>query len=937
MKSILNDCVERIRCGRQRYHRYVAVLLVLSVCTALGVNWGLHQNGVSMTADYQCGKEAHEHTSKCYTQMLVCSKEETDGSEGHTHSEVCRDENGELICGLEESTALKEHHHTDSCYENKLTCGKEEHRHTIACMADEAADVETASDWENTLPEEMSGIWADDLAAVAKSQIGYQESTKNFRLAEDGETKMGYTRYGAWYGNAYGGWSTMFAAFCLHYAGISTESVPVNSGCKAWIVDLKEADLYQTADRYEPKIGDIVFLDTENDDGEADRTGIIEEVKTDENGILTGFYAVVGDSSDAVERVEYERNSESVIGYGVLPEKSEADDNDVKSDDPSFTYEETMSDGTVICVEAPEGAFPDGIQLNLETKNALDYLEAIRKFTGDEELTADGWLAYDFDFYTDEDHHGIEPSTNIKVTFSNLKNLAESMGEATDTRSADSNEVSLAASAEESCNENEVKSTAESDGVAVYHIADTEDGEVTQTTVSSVDIEAGTVEIETDTFSTQLLAPGPGGRPGGNKTSVDHIDIGISATASVTVNGNTYNVNVGLDDSDFTSNNVTISAAQNGVSVSCSPDFTDLEESSGTSGISQVRVGGTYPVGTLSNPVVYTFTLEKEVEMTIEGQTVTVPLKLSESFHYFQADNDCPGIHNKENLNGTVSDASGLDFVLKFDIKLILINKEVVDEDGNLLKVSDYTADFTVDQSVDDKGLTVVVDETTGKGFGIEQVNSIESVTLTEAQPTQTVKVNGETYNYVKTEIDGTEGLEKTKTNAGSFTVKNVYSLQKQNIKIIKHKQDDETTLLPGAKFTLTRVTDDGKTLYYSTDGTSSETEVILTTDQNGEIAINNLKSGNYYITETEAPSGYDKLTNPILIVISGDGVKYGDTDVIQNGDCYEIRIADSPIYVLPDTGGTGIKQFTTAGIVLTGAALLYGYSLRRRRERRGE
>ncbi len=122
-------------------------------------------------------------------------------------------------------------------YEKVLVCGQEEHVHTVSCLSDETADVETAEIWEATLPT-LTGVWADDVAAIAESQIGYTESTANFTLDEDGATRRGYTRYGAWYGNAYGDWDAMFAAFCLHYAGISEDDFPVNSGAYAWSVTL---------------------------------------------------------------------------------------------------------------------------------------------------------------------------------------------------------------------------------------------------------------------------------------------------------------------------------------------------------------------------------------------------------------------------------------------------------------------------------------------------------------------------------------------------------------------------------------------------------------------------------------------------------------------------------------------------------------------------
>lgn len=347
------------------------IVAVLALIVFVGVNWRLHDKGISMTSDYQCGLKEHKHTEECYKKVLICGKEETDGSEGHTHTDACYeekktltcdkeehkhnadcyDEDGNLICGKEEhehsddcyttekelvcgkkeSEPVEAHHHTDACYKKELVCGLKEHTHTAACYSNESADVEDKSDWEATIPE-LSGNWAEDVVAVAQSQLGYEESTANFKLADDGETRKGYTRYGEWYGNKYGDWSAMFASFCLNYAGIPAETVPVNSGCTAWITELKEQKLYKTAADYKPVAGDLVFLDTDSDE-KADHVGIITEVEK-EDGKIVSVKAIVGDSSDKVEENTYEADGadkDVIIGYCALPEnpdEKKADETD---------------------------------------------------------------------------------------------------------------------------------------------------------------------------------------------------------------------------------------------------------------------------------------------------------------------------------------------------------------------------------------------------------------------------------------------------------------------------------------------------------------------------------------------------------------------------------------------------------------------------------
>lgn len=382
MRNLLGRYVNRYEKKHRDFRHYAMIVAVLALVVFVGVNWRLHDKGISMTSDYQCGLKEHKHTADCYKKVLICGKEETDGSEGHTHTDACYkeekkltcdkeehthdadcyDEEGnlicdkeehthskdcyttekKLICGKEESKPVKAHHHTDDCYKKELVCGLKEHTHTASCYSDESADIENKSDWEATIPV-LSGNWAEDVVSIAQSQLGYEESTANFKLADDGETRKGYTRYGAWYGNKYGDWSAMFASFCLNYAEIPSKTVPVNSGSTAWITELKQKDLYKTADNYNPITGDFVFLDTDSD-GKADHVGIITgtETKDDvEDSKVTSLTAVVGDSNDAVEENTYEISGDTIVGYCALPENP-----DEKKDAEATTAEKAEEEKT---------------------------------------------------------------------------------------------------------------------------------------------------------------------------------------------------------------------------------------------------------------------------------------------------------------------------------------------------------------------------------------------------------------------------------------------------------------------------------------------------------------------------------------------------------------------------------------------------------------
>lgn len=253
----------------------------------------------------------HEHTEDCYTevQTLTCMEEEHvhgddcfDPEDGslicdkfeHTHDENCYTTEYELTCGLEEGELVEQvveptqsaelaamavaepvaleptvdtvepiyHHHTDACYEEVLTCPLPEHHHTVACLSDTSADVETPEEWQAANAEAvMTGNWDEDLVSVAKTQLGYEQSEKNFEIdPADGVTLRYYSRYGQSYGNPYGEWDVMFLSYCLKYAGIPQSAIPQEASVLALRSSMSDMDwLLDGEDGSAANVGDIVI------------------------------------------------------------------------------------------------------------------------------------------------------------------------------------------------------------------------------------------------------------------------------------------------------------------------------------------------------------------------------------------------------------------------------------------------------------------------------------------------------------------------------------------------------------------------------------------------------------------------------------------------------------------------------------------------------
>ena len=253
----------------------------------------------------------HEHTEDCYTevQTLTCMEEEHvhgddcfDPEDGtlicekfeHTHDENCYTTEYELTCGLEEGELVEQvveptqsaelaamavaepvaleptvdtvepiyHHHTDACYEEVLTCPLPEHHHTVACLSDTSADVETPEEWQAANAEAvMTGNWDEDLVSVAKTQLGYEQSEKNFEIdPADGVTLRYYSRYGQSYGNPYGEWDVMFLSYCLKYAGIPQSAIPQEASVLSLRSSMSDMDwLLDGEDGSAANVGDVVI------------------------------------------------------------------------------------------------------------------------------------------------------------------------------------------------------------------------------------------------------------------------------------------------------------------------------------------------------------------------------------------------------------------------------------------------------------------------------------------------------------------------------------------------------------------------------------------------------------------------------------------------------------------------------------------------------
>ena len=334
MEGVNKDYLGRHKKFRLDSKKLATAFFVSAFIVAIVVFWWLKLVGITVTGEAFCGLSEHTHSEECYVQELICDYIQNTTAEIETTEEVDTTlENEPTVSGTlpsEEDTSTEEtaeeetteaevsvepHNHNDECYEKTLACIKIEHMHTVDCYPDFSADAETESDWLRTFEEvTITKSPSENLVNTAKTQLGYTESTLNFEFDEDG-TKRGYTRYGEWYGNPYGNWNAMFVSFCLSYSNLQeTESV-ISSGAETMHQQWQTAELFEATEGHEPKIGELIFLDSDEDkitDFVAIISGITEDSETDE----TEIKVIIGNLNNCVEEIVLDE-SFTVIGYGL--------------------------------------------------------------------------------------------------------------------------------------------------------------------------------------------------------------------------------------------------------------------------------------------------------------------------------------------------------------------------------------------------------------------------------------------------------------------------------------------------------------------------------------------------------------------------------------------------------------------------------------------
>lgn len=163
------------------------------------------------------------------------------------------------------------------------------------------------------------------------------------------------------------------------------------------------------------------------------------------------------------------------------------------------------------------------------------------------------------------------------------------------------------------------------------------------------------------------------------------------------------------------------------------------------------------------------------------------------------------------------------------------------------------------------------------------------------------------------------------------------------HLDINKHIKGNKTSRLAGAKFSLYNSESDatngtnaikvsGSNGNYVVDPNSDNTvfeSVESIASEGYNLRVNGLAEGTYYLVETKAPEGYNKLTAPIVVKITKSTTGNEEDWTLSKDNAPEldkiIDVENSTGSILPSTGGMGTIAFTVvAALLVLGVAVSF-------------
>lgn len=306
-------------------------------------------------------------------------------------------------------------------------------------------------------------------------------------------------------------------------------------------------------------------------------------------------------------------------------------------------------------------------------------------------------------------------------------------------------------------------------------------------------------------------------------------------------------------------------------------------------------------------------------------------------------------------LTSTIPDMSAYD-TYTFNFKDTL-SKGLTFERVTSVKVGDTTltkdTDYTVTTAPADSGktlLTVAMKDFKTK----QQANAGKKITVTYTATLNENAVVGGAGNVNSAKIQYSNNPSTNGTGESEPSKVRVFTY---GFTVDKYTGDygENATRLAGAEFTLAHK--DGSAISFVQVSAGSATAnavyrvakagetgtTTITTPANGKVVFEGLKNGEYTLTETKAPAGYNKLASAIGVKVNGQNNGTDTTNATvtitynnDNGNDYNqtasngvIPVQNKSGAILPGTGGMGTIAFTVIGVLVI--ALGVAWTLKRK------
>lgn len=295
-----------------------------------------------------------------------------------------------------------------------------------------------------------------------------------------------------------------------------------------------------------------------------------------------------------------------------------------------------------------------------------------------------------------------------------------------------------------------------------------------------------------------------------------------------------------------------------------------------------------------------------------------------------------PDMANFDTYTFTISDtlSKGLTFN-KDSVEVKIGNTPLtVDTDCKLTPPTNTDNTFTIEFTKDK--LANYVAHETGATIVVTYNATLNSNALITDKETNTAKL---TYSN---NPDGTGTGTGTTPDAPVYIYDfdiDVYKYDDTDNKAEQGADKDKTKKLAGAEFILYKeVVENNETVkYYYRNGDAKKVEWVTkrnqatpqTTNAKGEASFQGIAAGSYFLEETKAPDGYNKLKAPKAVTITAEYDDNGNltTSATHTGEGQYIQTVEVPNKagaVLPSTGGIGTTIFyVLGGILALGAAVL--------------